>query len=73
MLASRFKVPVSFVYGMKEGTLHYHLFGSEIKNYLNLEGDALVQAMVLDFVDYMENKVKRYPEQWYNYYNFWQE
>jgi len=43
-----------------------------LKEYLYLEKDATSQQMLLDFVDYMENKVKKYPEQWYNYYNFWQ-
>jgi predicted LPLAT superfamily acyltransferase len=72
MLAARFKVPVSFVFGMKEGQLHYHLFASELKNYLHLDQDGMINQMVLDFVEAVENKVKKYPEQWYNYYNFWQ-
>jgi predicted LPLAT superfamily acyltransferase len=72
VLGSRFKVPVSFVYGMKESTYHYHFFASGIKEYLYLEKDEMVQQMMNDFVDSMETKVKTYPEQWYNYYNFWQ-
>jgi len=72
MLAAKFKVPVSFVLAVKESTFHYHFFASGLKEYLYLEKDATSQQMLLDFVDYMENKVKKYPEQWYNYYNFWQ-
>lgn len=71
-LASKFKVPVSFVFGMKESTFHYHFFASEIKEYLYLEKDELLQQILVDFVDNVEIKVKKYPEQWYNYYNFWQ-
>ncbi|WP_214073202.1 hypothetical protein [Mucilaginibacter sp. dw_454] len=71
-LASRFKVPVSFVFGMKESTFHYHFFASEIKEYSDLERDDLSQQIMTDFVDSVEIKVKKYPEQWYNYYSFWQ-
>ena len=73
VLASRFKVPVSFAYAMKESTFHYHFFASGIKEYLHLEKEALSQQILLDFVSDMESKVKQYPEQWYNYYNFWQQ
>ncbi|WP_426669424.1 hypothetical protein ACPPVU_24820 [Mucilaginibacter sp. McL0603] len=72
MLAAKFGVPVSFVYGMKESTFHYHFFASEVKEYPDLEQDVVVQQMMADFVEDMEIKVKAYPEQWYNYYNFWQ-
>jgi len=72
MLAAKFQVPVSFVYGMKESTFHYHFFASKVKEYADMEQDDAVQQMMTDFVDDMEVKVKKYPEQWYNYYNFWQ-
>ena len=72
LLACKFKVPVSFVYGMKESTYHYHFFASDIKEYPDMEMEAMSEQILFDFVDYMENKVKKYPEQWYNYYNFWQ-
>ena len=72
VLAAKFKVPVSFVFAIKETSLHYHLFASEIKDYSHLGKDALMQEMLDDFVGELENKVKKHPEQWYNYYNFWQ-
>ncbi|MBI3883442.1 MAG: lipid A biosynthesis acyltransferase [Sphingobacteriales bacterium] len=72
VLAAKFKVPVSYVFAMKESTTHYHLFASEIKEYAHLGKDIVMQQMLSDFVAEMEVKVKKYPEQWYNYYNFWQ-
>jgi predicted LPLAT superfamily acyltransferase len=72
MLAAKFRVPVSFVYGLKESTFHYHFFASEVKEYPDLEQNVVVQQMLADFVKDMEIKVRAYPEQWYNYYNFWQ-
>jgi predicted LPLAT superfamily acyltransferase len=73
MLAAKFKVPVSFVYGMKEGRYHYHFFGSKLIDYAETDMEATSERILRDFVDSMEKKVKRYPEQWYNYYNFWQQ
>ena len=72
VLAAKFKVPVSFVFAMKETNLHYHFFASAIKEYNDVKKETAMQSMLDDFANEMENKVKQYPEQWYNYYNFWQ-
>jgi predicted LPLAT superfamily acyltransferase len=72
LLACKFNVPVSFVTAAKEGAFHYHLFASDIKKYSGLDKDASVQEILADFAAYMEDKVKKYPEQWFNYYNFWE-
>jgi len=71
VLASSFKVPVSFVFSVKESNLKYHFFASRIKNYDQVERSAIMQDMLLEFTKEMEAKVKKYPEQWFNYYNFW--
>ena len=73
VLATTFKVPVSFVFAMKESWKHYHLFASDIKEYNQHARKTVMQEMLNDFVAEMENKVKQYPSQWYNYYNFWQQ
>lgn len=72
LLAAKFNVPVSFVFAVKETNLHYHFFASEIKEYGHLVKEIRMQQMLDDFAMEMENKVKRYPEQWFNYYNFWE-
>ena len=72
LLAFKFKVPVSFVFALKESKLHYHFFASEIKDYTNSAKDAVMQEMLNDFSKELEKKLKHYPEQWFNYYNFWQ-
>jgi len=71
LLASTFKVPVSFVFAVKESKLHYHLFASKIKDYSAIPRKELIQQMLMDYTHAMEDKVKQYPEQWFNYYNFW--
>ena len=72
LLAATFKVPVSFVFALKESKLHYHFFAGKIKDYTNSTKEAMMQEMLNDFAAEMENKVKRYPGQWFNYHNFWE-
>lgn len=71
ILASTFKVPVSYVFAVKESNFHYHLFASKIKDYSNLEKGTVMQEMLGDYKNEMEVKVKKYPGQWFNFYNFW--
>ena len=67
-IASRLKVPVLFVYVMKESRLHYHLYArvAEVKG-----RDA--QALLDAYTENMEQMLKKYPLQWFNYFNFWDE
>ena len=68
LIASRLKVPVLFVYVMKESRLHYHLYArvAEVKG-----RDA--QALLDAYTENMEQMLKKYPLQWFNYFNFWDE
>ena len=71
LLASKFKVPVSFVFAVKENKQHYHFFASSIKDYNNPDKQIVMKDMLDDFVKEIEQKLRQYPEQWFNYYNFW--
>lgn len=72
ILAAKFNVPVSYVFAMKETKLHYHFFASAITDYVHLNKGEAVEKMATEFAGEMEQKVKQYPNQWYNYYDFWQ-
>lgn len=72
ILAATYKVPVSFVFALKERPLHYHFFASAPKVYSGLDKRRELPVILNAFCAEMENKVRKYPEQWYNYYNFWQ-
>ena len=73
VLAATFKVPVSYVFAFKETDRHYHLFASEVKEYKTGTKEMIIGQILGDFIGEVENKVKQYPEQWFNYYNFWQQ
>ncbi len=70
VLATTFRVPVSYVFCVKEGAMHYHLSSTPPKEYTGDRKTALASAFA-DYITEVEAKVKDYPEQWFNYYNFW--
>ncbi|HNW82257.1 MAG TPA: lipid A biosynthesis acyltransferase [bacterium] len=64
-LAKKFKVPASFTFVMKTGRKNYSFYATEAKVYDN------EAEMMADFVKSLENILKKYPLQWYNYFPFW--
>lgn len=71
-LASKLDVPVSFVFALKESFYHYHFFATPAKVFRQEPGIS-TEKILQHFVAAMEQKVKTYPAQWYNYYHFWQQ
>ena len=71
VLAATFKVPVSFVFAFKETSMHYHLYASEPAGARGATKNDMMETLLKDFVSAMEEKARQYPEQWFNYYNFW--
>ena len=68
VIASRLKVPVVFVYVMKEKGLHYHLY-ARIAEVKKADAESLLEA----YTDSMEQMLRKYPLQWFNYFNFWEQ
>ena len=67
-LATKFKVPYTFVFGFKETASHYHFYATPPK--INTGG---VRAVVQEYSEKLEELVRIYPEQWFNYYDYWAE
>ncbi len=65
-LASRLKVPVLFVYVMKESKKHYHLYARDVSV---KRGDA--QGVLKAYTENLEWILQKYPLQWFNYFDFW--
>jgi predicted LPLAT superfamily acyltransferase len=73
VLAATFQVPVSFVFAFKERSSHYHFYGSSLLQRKDQEAKRDFTGRLLSsFVDELEEKIKMYPHQWFNYYNFWE-
>ncbi|MFA6152842.1 MAG: lipid A biosynthesis acyltransferase [Chitinophagaceae bacterium] len=66
LIASRLKVPVVFVYVMKEANLHYHLYAREAEVKHRDE-----QALLRAYTESVEVMLEKYPLQWFNYFDFW--
>lgn len=71
-LAAGFQVPVSIVFAFKETADQYHFYGSQPISRNPAESKpAYLERLMAIFLNEMETKLKLYPEQWFNYYDFW--
>jgi predicted LPLAT superfamily acyltransferase len=68
LIGSRLKVPVVFVYVMKETAKHYHLYTRKAE-FKNRDASDLLNQYTQS-VSWILNK---YPYQWFNYFDFWGE
>lgn len=66
LLASRLKMPVLFVYFMKGANRHYDLYARTAQFSAR---DA--QGLLKEYTESMEWILKKYPLQWFNYFDFW--
>jgi predicted LPLAT superfamily acyltransferase len=70
ILASKLKAPVCFVFAFKKTNEHYNFYAFPGRVYEG-RGQEGALRMLDDYTELLEEKVKEYPEQWFNYYNFW--
>ncbi len=74
-LTVKFIVPVSFVFAMKDTKSHYHFYATPAQKYeypQNLEKrNAVLELIIKQYITELEKIVYKYPEQWFNYYDFW--
>lgn len=75
LLASYFRVPVSYVFAIKESRNSYRFFATPIKIVPFTKNPARREEILVDsikeYVSELEHIVIKYPLQWYNYYDFW--
>ncbi len=76
-IAMKYKKPVTFVSSVKETNTHYHFKATKPVIYPNsrkvAERDIMLKKMIQDYVAQLQITLKKYPEQWFNYYYFWGE
>ncbi len=76
VLASKYSIPVTFVFSVKETNTHYHFFATKGKVYPKERKPALrdesIKVMLTDYVNQLQSKVEKYPLQWFNYHPFWE-
>jgi predicted LPLAT superfamily acyltransferase len=74
-MASYFKVPVSYVFAVKESHKKYRFYATPLKfvpTGINPKERSLeVVGSVKEYVAELEMITQKYPLQWHNYYDFW--
>jgi predicted LPLAT superfamily acyltransferase len=74
-LAARFRVPVSYVFALKETNTHYHFYATPLRSVESSNNlkkrEEIFRDAVKDYVEALEHAVRKYPLQWFNYYDFW--
>lgn len=76
IFAATFQKPISFVTVVKTGLTSYKFSCTKPKNYTwnRKEGrDKQLREWLEEYVRYLENQVREYPEQWLNFYDFWEQ
>lgn len=76
LMASKFNVPVTFAFALKEKKYHYHFYATSpryFKRYINKKKqEEEILKGINEYVQELEKMVKKYPLQWFNFYNFWE-
>ncbi|AVR46422.1 lipid A biosynthesis acyltransferase [Christiangramia fulva] len=65
-LAARNEIPVLFVHLMREKNFHYHFYARPYK-----PSKFSAQEILKSYLEDLEKMVRKYPHQWYNYYDYW--
>ena len=72
LLATTFGVPTVVTMAVKEKPDLYHYFCSDIViRGINEKREIFINRLSTKYVQEVEKMVKKYPTQWFNYYNFW--
>ena len=71
LLASRMKVPVVFYFAMREAGRSYRFHFVLSEKITRTRETKPEQALLEQYVAALEQIVRQYPEQWFNYYKFW--
>ena len=75
-MAMKFKKPVTFVSAVKETDTHYHFYATKPAIYSSsrnkVENESTLHKMLGDYINELERMLTKAPEQWFNYYYFWQ-
>ncbi|MDR1763037.1 MAG: acyltransferase [Dysgonamonadaceae bacterium] len=70
LIASRFEAPVAFYFSMREPGMKYRFIFTVAEP---RKGHSGMDELMSLYVDSLEKILKKYPEQWFNYYDFWYE
>lgn len=68
LIASKFKVPITFVFAIKASKTHYALCATD-----PIIDHKSPEEIAKAYISEIERLVKKHPEQWFNYYNYFEQ
>ena len=73
MLAAHFDIPVVSIFVIKESVSMYHIYVKPISfdNSTKISKQEKAESLTREFVKELESTVRKHPEQWFNFYEFW--
>jgi predicted LPLAT superfamily acyltransferase len=72
-LAAQWNVPVLSMFVVKESFRRYHAYMQPVVADTQGKRTEVVDSYIKAFIRQLENIVRMYPEQWFNFYAFWKE
>ncbi len=73
LLACAFQVARVFCFAMKDRVFGLSFLCQPVLKYIPAPGNIRLNEMLRDYCLEMEKTIRKYPLQWYNYYDFWQQ
>jgi len=71
-IAAKLGVPVVFYYAMREPKCHY-TFSFQIADTSASNSKERFNRLVEQYIDSLQTIVRKYPQQWFNFYDFWRQ
>ncbi|MDR2384313.1 MAG: lysophospholipid acyltransferase family protein [Tannerella sp.] len=73
VLATQYQTPLIVIFALKTTASLYKIYISQINIPEIADKREKINSMTRSYVHLLENIVKKYPEQWFNFYEFWHE
>lgn len=75
-MAVTMKLPVVYVFSVKEEKRKYHFFGIpsgiNVDEYESMTKNECAKKLLLGYTSALEKILRKFPDQWFNYYDFWE-
>ena len=71
ILSAMKEIPVLFVVVMKTKSTEYTIHVEQLDSPKDMTPRKRAEMLAEDYVSRLEKMVRKYPEQWYNYFDFW--
>ena len=72
LLSAQRGAPILSAFVMKTGYMRYRVYLEQLPEHPGLERDEQARLLAEAYAARLESVVREYPDQWYNFYDFWE-